>query len=569
MQQSVRPQVVGDRYVLLSELGAGGMGTVWRARDALLDRIVAVKEVRLPPELDEHDRVVLLARTMREARHAARLDEATVVRVYDVVQHDNRPWIIMELVDGTSLSHVIRQEGPLPSAAVARIGLAVLGALRAAHAAGIVHRDVKPSNVVLAGDGRVVLTDFGVATAIGDPTLTATGLLIGSPSFFPPERARGEAGDARSDLWSLGATLYTAVEGHPPFEREDALSTITAAIIEPHAPPERASPQLREVIDGLLAKDPADRMDHAAVEALLHAAAPGNARAPRVAAAPIIAAGTATPDVQQGSALPGARALPMPVAVQRSRPKGRRRLIGLALSVAMATGAAFAIAQLPAGSTPWADDPAVADSLAAGSPDGPAGDASVDLGEGTGTDAGTDTGAGADGSTGTPETPENPDTDPSSDPGSDHSDAPVTEVPDGFALHRDETGFSVAVPVGWTVVRDGTFVDFRDPAGGRFLRIDQTDAPQDDPLADWEAQEPSVAERLSNYQRIRIDAVQYRGWAAADWEFTHGESTHVLSRNLVTGPKAYAIYWSVTESRWAESLPILHTIITTFQPAAG
>ena len=156
--------------------------------------------------LNDDERDQLVARSMREARTAAQLDDVHVVQVYDVVEEDDRPWIVMELVEGTSLGQRLRAEGRCPRRSSRRSGLAVLHALEAAHAAGILHRDVKPSNVVLATDGRPVLTDFGVATAVGEITLTSTGMLIGSPAYLPPERARGEPGDARSDLWSLGAT---------------------------------------------------------------------------------------------------------------------------------------------------------------------------------------------------------------------------------------------------------------------------------------------------------------------------------------------------------------------------
>jgi serine/threonine protein kinase len=559
MQDLRQPRVIGERYRLLEELGAGGMGTVWRAHDVLLGRQVAVKEVRLPPELDAQDHAVLLARTMREAKIAAQIDQPNVVRVYDVVEDDQRPWIVMELVEGTNLGQLVRSEGPMPSAAVARVGLAVLRALGAAHAAGVLHRDVKPSNVVLARDGRVVLTDFGVATAVGDPTLTATGLLIGSPSYLPPERARGEAGDARSDLWSLGATLYAAVEGRPPFERDGALSTITAAITEPHLPPTRASSPLRAVINGLLAKDPADRPDPVEVAALLHAAAPGNQLESQVLS-PIGIDDTPMP--------PGERAQPVPLATDAPRPRGRRRLIALALATALATGAAIAVIQLP-GPLPWTgDDPTAHESSAAGDPaaaPGGTNPSSVPTVPGAGTSAGT--------SAGTPGGPTDPGasssggTGSSEGSGSEGSPPPAGEVPDGYVLHQDETGFSVAIPAGWNVVRDGSLVDFEDQAGGRFLRIDQTDTPQDDPLADWQAQEPAVAARLGNYHRISMGAVDYRGWAAADWEFTHGESTHVRSRNIVTSPtQAYAIYWSVSGDRWDESLPMLQVFLDTFQP---
>src|SRR3954451_7499274 len=191
---------VGDRYELLSRLGQGGMGTVWRAHDELLDRDVAVKEVLLPPEVGETERAQRHARTIREARSAARLSHPGVVIVHDVVEHEGRPWIVMELVSAPSLQSVIDTEGPLAPRRVAELGRQVLAALSAAHAAGIVHRDVKPSNVLVDED-RAVVTDFGIAALEGDATLTGTGVLIGSPAYIAPERARGENSGPASDLW--------------------------------------------------------------------------------------------------------------------------------------------------------------------------------------------------------------------------------------------------------------------------------------------------------------------------------------------------------------------------------
>src|SRR3954466_11529387 len=193
---------VGDRYELLSRLGQGGMGTVWRAHDELLDRDVAVKEVLLPPEMSEAERDQRHARTIREARSAARLSHPGVVTVHDVVEHEGRPWIVMELVHAPSLQSVIEAGGPLAPLRVADLGRQVLAALRTAHAAGIVHRDVKPSNVLIADD-RAVVTDFGIAALEGDATLTGTGVLIGSPAYIAPERARGNDSGPSGDLWAL------------------------------------------------------------------------------------------------------------------------------------------------------------------------------------------------------------------------------------------------------------------------------------------------------------------------------------------------------------------------------
>ncbi|MCW2499963.1 MAG: serine/threonine protein kinase, partial [Frankiales bacterium] len=253
-------RLIAERYRLLSPLGSGGMGTVWRAEDELLHREVAVKEVLLPAGLPEAEREQLRERTRREARHAARLDSPHAVTVYDVVEQDGQPFLVMELVEAQTLSQVVRGTGPLPPRRVAEIGLAVLSALDAAHAQGIVHRDVKPSNVLLRPDGRVVLSDFGIARATGDAALTSTGQLLGSPSYIAPERARGLAPTAASDLWSLGATLFTAVEGRAPYDTGDALTTMTAIVAGEPVPFALAGP-LQPVLAGLLERDPAARLD--------------------------------------------------------------------------------------------------------------------------------------------------------------------------------------------------------------------------------------------------------------------------------------------------------------------
>jgi serine/threonine protein kinase len=251
-------RVVADRYTLDHVIGRGGMGVVWLAGDRLLDRRVALKELCFPPELTDDERAVLCERTRREARAAARLDHPCVTRVYDVVEEGGKPWLVMAHVPSRSLQKMLEESGPLPPEVAARIGLDVLSALEAAHAAGIVHRDVKPSNVLVGQDGHACLTDFGIATTTGDSSLTTGGSLIGSPSYMAPERAHGERPGPPVDLWSLGATLYTAVEGRPPFDRGEPMATLFAVVQEPPAPMLRAGP-LAPVLQGLLTKDPAQR----------------------------------------------------------------------------------------------------------------------------------------------------------------------------------------------------------------------------------------------------------------------------------------------------------------------
>jgi serine/threonine protein kinase len=251
-------RVVGGRYALTGVLGRGGMGTVWLATDQLLHREVALKEITFSVDLSDEDRTVLRERTMREARAAARLVHPRVTTVYDVVEDGGKPWLVMQRVSARSLQEILEEQGPLPPAAAARIGLDVLAALEAAHEAGIVHRDVKPANVLVDREGGACLTDFGIATATGDSSLTTGGALIGSPSYMAPERANGDQPRPEVDLWSLGATLYAAVEGRPPFDKGEAMATLLSVVSEPPAPTVHAGP-LAPVLTGLLTKDPARR----------------------------------------------------------------------------------------------------------------------------------------------------------------------------------------------------------------------------------------------------------------------------------------------------------------------
>ncbi|MBM7170833.1 serine/threonine protein kinase [Streptomyces sp. G44] len=258
-------RVIAGRYRLLAPLGEGGMGTVWRARDEVLGREVAVKEVRAPAGLPAAEAARLYARLERQAWAAARIPHRNVVTVHDVATEEGRPWIVMELVRGLSLSDVLDAEGALPPRRAARVGAEVLAALRAAHDAGVLHRDVKPGNVLIANDGRVVLTDFGIATVEGGSAPTMTGEVVGSPEFLAPERALGQRPGPASDLWSLGVLLYAAVEGSSPFRRETPLSTLRA-VVDEELPPARAAGPLTPVVEGLLRKDPAERMPAADAE---------------------------------------------------------------------------------------------------------------------------------------------------------------------------------------------------------------------------------------------------------------------------------------------------------------
>ncbi|GAA3233869.1 serine/threonine-protein kinase [Nonomuraea helvata] len=261
-------RLLAERYELIAPLGRGTMGTVWRARDRALGREVAVKEIRQDPGLTEEQRAELRERMVREGRVASRINHPSVAAIHDVLIQDDSPWIIMELIHARSLEQVIEEEGPLPPRLVAEIGVDLLGALRAAHAKGITHRDVKPGNVLITENGRVVLTDFGIAKAEGDSRLTKTGMVIGSPGYTAPERARGEYTGPESDVWSLGATLYFAVEGRPAYERATIAETLAALLTESADPPTQAG-QLRPILNGLLNKDYRQRLGAAKAEMLL------------------------------------------------------------------------------------------------------------------------------------------------------------------------------------------------------------------------------------------------------------------------------------------------------------
>ncbi|MFC8695065.1 serine/threonine-protein kinase [Streptomyces parvus] len=301
---------IGGRYRLLSRLGHGGMGTVWRAHDKLVGREVAVKEPRVPEHVGESGRNSVHARMQREALAAARIAHPSVVTIHDVVFEDGRPWIVMELVHGQSLGDRL-QEGTLDPREAARIGLAVLDALTAAHAKDVLHRDVKPDNILLGTGDRVVLTDFGIAYVEGEQRLTETGAFVGSPEYISPERVLGRQPGPASDLWSLGVVLYAAVEGVSPFRRSHTPATLQAVLeTEPQALSPQRSGGLAPLVTQLLRKDPAQRPPAAEARRVLQ----------QIAAPPPPPAPVTSDITRQDVSGPGWRRWLLPPAFHGNRP---------------------------------------------------------------------------------------------------------------------------------------------------------------------------------------------------------------------------------------------------------
>ncbi|HEV8055987.1 MAG TPA: serine/threonine-protein kinase, partial [Nocardioidaceae bacterium] len=486
-------RLLAGRYRLEFVLGRGGMGKVWRAQDEILGRPVAVKEVIFPPGVAEHDRNVLCDRTLREARLTAQLNHPGIITTYDVVSEEARPFIVMELLEVPSLADEIERHSGLPPQRVAEIGLKLLGALETAHRAGIVHRDVKPSNVLLADGERVVLTDFGIATSETDPSLTSTGVLIGSPTYMAPERLRGEVIGTPADLWSLGATLYAALQGQPPFRADTTMGTITAVLADEVEPPQVHGP-LRAALLGMLEKAPAQRLTVQQSRPLLQQALEDRTT---VMAAPVTDAGAA--DVRGvPPVLDGEPAYDEDAGAGSS---GRRTgLIAVVVALALAAvlaAAVLATTVLDGGTDQPQDDPEVLQTDPAGTPTDDPTDERTDEPTDDPTDEPTD------------EPTDDPTDEPTDDPTDEPTDEPTDDeteepgsVPAGYELQEDPLGFQVAVPEGWERQLDSpTRVDFVSPDGTQFLRIDQRAQALPDAEEAWLDLEPAVEDSLPGYDR--------------------------------------------------------------------
>ncbi|MFE7599652.1 protein kinase [Streptomyces sp. NPDC057494] len=576
-------RLLAGRYRLGVVLGRGGMGTVWRAVDETLGRTVAVKELRFPTSIDDDEKRRLITRTLREAKAIARIRNNGAVTVYDVVDEDDRPWIVMELIEGKSLADAVREDGTLTPRRAAEVGLAILDVLRSAHREGILHRDVKPSNVLIADDGRVVLTDFGIAQVEGDPSITSTGMLVGAPSYISPERARGHKPGPAADLWSLGGLIYAAVEGSPPYDKGSAIATLTAVMTEPVDPPKNAGPELEQVIYGLLAKDPAQRLDDARARVLLRAVLDAPEAPPVVSSeattviplpprpeqAPVAPAAEKGPDAaaerMRGAlnsvrnAAASVKAEPKPTSGLATEPlRGggkpaparapltdvvpRRTLVIIAAVAVLAVlGTILAVSlggggdegdqgkggggtTASAGATAGGDGSGGAQG--SGGNGGAQGQSSGGTGQqggvqpgGDGSGSSTSTG-GQDGSTTGSTTDGQNDTTPSGKPGGETG----TKLPAGYTLvTNDRFHFSMAMPSNFKLRSIPGYAlggIFSESGGFPRVQVDYNDSPKDNAASAWELARYGVAATSQDYKHLGIRPVSYKGYpTVADWEF--------------------------------------------------
>ncbi|MFE9422158.1 serine/threonine-protein kinase [Kitasatospora sp. NPDC006697] len=523
----VEPRMLAGRYELGDRLGRGGMGTVWRARDLMLDREVAVKELTVD-HLPEEDLAILQSRMKQEARAAARIKHAGVITIHDVLEQDGRPWIVMELIDGRSLADVVSQDGPLSPRSAAEVGAQVLAALHRGHQLGVLHRDVKPANVLLEhGTGRAVLLDFGIAKFEGSSELTRPGDLVGSPDYLAPERARGERFGPPSDLWGLGATLYAAVEGSSPFRRDNPLSTLAAVVDEPLPPPARAG-ALGPVLAALMAKDPGERPGADEAQQMLRAVTDGHtigiggaeqqpqrvptqvvpvvdrrqehAEAPATLApvgAPVLSVAAAPTEPAPPLALPTPpsfpvqrrptgpnpyQAGPVPVPPARSRGRFALRLALAGLAVALvAGGVTFVVQTYGHQGTPVAD-PSTGAPAAAGPSTAP-----------------TDSGS------------------PSAAPSLDTAPPPA-----GYRWQQDDQGFRFPLPTDGTwarTVSNGNNIYYTPDSQYHLIQFAVTAGELGTPLDHLMSMEEDNRTR-KDYQRVSMGETQLYGFPAAKWVWT-------------------------------------------------
>lgn len=524
--------VIAGRYRLEERLGRGGMGTVWRASDELLGRAVAVKELHVDGGTEATGAV-------REARTVAQVRHPHVVVVHDVVQHDGRPYIVMELIDGGSLADRLASEGPLSPGETARTGLALLGALSAAHARGVLHRDVKPANVLMeAGTGRVVLTDFGIAHLAGSTTISETGAFVGSPEYTSPERMQGAAAGPESDLWSLGTLLCAALTGESPFRRDSLGGVLHAVVYDEIRPPAQAGP-LIPVIRGLLERDPQRRLGAAEAERLLSAyvttgSVPHLARAlgpnPPAGTAPAPIGYSPTEHVVQPAGRPT-------VAAGRTRPPALRVGLIAALLVVVVGGAVTATSL---------------------------------LGDRTGDGERKPT-AGA------PATPGNalaPAAAPTRSPSLPPSGRAVSAkpAPAGYRVVSDPQGFSLAVPNGFLRTTDDERVFYSSPDGAFRIGIKVKLSEAEGPIGAMRVSDANGPDTNPGYRDGEVVATTHNGLPAALWEFTWNGFTraegarHTFDVCWDENGRMYDVWVSAPVGRLGEARSRFDAALDSFVP---
>lgn len=533
--------MLAGRYRLVEPIGRGGMGKVWRAHDELLHRTVAVKELTAGLYVAQADRDVMHARTQKEARAAARIQHPAVVTVHDVLEHDDRPWIVMEYIDGPSLADAAKAAGRIEPREAARIGLHVLGALRAAHAVGVLHRDVKPGNVLLAKDGRVLLTDFGIAAIEGDSSITRTGEIVGSIDYLAPERVTGGTPGTASDLWSLGATLYTAVEARSPFRRTSPISSLQA-VVNDEPPALRQAGALGPVITALLRKDPADRPSAVQAERMLLEAMEG--REPKAAQAYVptraVTAEELAPaqDRAEEPAAPAEAAQTAAMAEQAApapAPDGSasgwiRRAAAIALVAALlGGGGVFGVLKYT-------------------------GDSRKD--------------GGSDRSASAPDGQKSPE---------DSKSQRSVDVPPGWTKVTDRTGFTLFVPEGWTRQENGDQIDYTPDNGKHLIRIAADPTPDyQDPYAHLLDLEKQVRKR-TDYEKQWLYQNTFRGTTrGALWDFTWTEKANhpgprraIEQMYIAPDNTEYAIFMSSPVADWSTTRQQFDIVLSGWAPPGG
>ncbi|MFJ4780388.1 protein kinase [Streptomyces sp. NPDC088762] len=542
-QQTGGGAVLAGRYRLVEPIGRGGMGKVWRAHDELLHRTVAVKELTAGLYVAQTDRDVMHARTQKEARAAARIQHPAVVTVHDVLEHDDRPWIVMEYIDGPSLAEAAKAAGRIEPREAARIGLHVLGALRAAHAVGVLHRDVKPGNVLLAKDGRVLLTDFGIAAIEGDSSITRTGEIVGSIDYLAPERVTGGTPGTASDLWSLGATLYTAVEARSPFRRTSPISSLQA-VVNDEPPALKQSGALGPVITALLRKDPAERPSAEEAERMLMEAMEG--REPKAAQAYVPTRAVTPEELAPAQDRPEEPAAPA-AETGRTAPLPEPR--------------ETAPVPVPAPANGWIKRASVIALVAALI----GGGGVFGVLKFTG-DAGN--GGGSDRTTSTSEEKS----------GDGSGQNPALAPPAGWHKVTDPVGrFTLFVPDGWTRQTFGDQIDYTPDNGKHFIRIAVDPSPDyPDPYAHLLDLEKQVQKR-TDYKKERLNQVTFRGTVrAALWDFSWTEKQNhpgprraIEQMYIAPDETEYAIYMSSPAADWATTRQQFEVVLSGWEPPAG